>query len=175
MVDLKPPMTVGASPLVAFEKSLPFYRIEVHVMFAKIADAEEASGTEGCVTLATLRNALPTQAWAPLTDSGSVLSKLLLSDAFKNERRGTAPNCIDANFLRCFALLHCVGKPVDKARALYEILQGVGGLEIHDQISALDKDFPPNFQKILAFASKDIYELAKELGDVAEDYDEDQR
>ena len=129
MVDLSPPITMGCNKIEAFEKSLPFYRIEIHVMFAKIAEAEEKSGMADCVTLKSLRKVLPTSAWAPLTDNGSLLSKLLLSDAFK--AAGTPAEGIDAQALRCFALLHCVGKSIDKARALYEILQGVGGLTKH--------------------------------------------
>ena len=163
MVDLSPPITMGCNKIEAFEKSLPFYRIEIHVMFAKIAEAEEKSGIEEAVTLESLRSVLPTSAWAPLSDRGSVLSKLLLSDAFKAD--GKPAEAIDANALRCFALLHCVGKSIDKARALYEILQGVGGLEKHEQISAGDKDFKPSFAKILRFASVDIFELANTLGD----------
>ena len=174
MVDLSPPITMGCNKIEAFEKELPFYRIEVHVMFAKIAEAEEKSGVEGCVTLQSLRKVLPTQAWAPLSDNGSLLSKLLLSDAFKAD--GTPPQGIDAQNLRCFALLHCVGKSIDKARALYEILQGVGGLQRHEQISASDKDFGPAFAKICSFASKDIFELANRLGDdVPQFYGDDER
>lgn len=174
MVDLSPPITMGCNKIEAFEKSLPFYRIEIHVLFAKIAEAEEKSGIEDAVTLKSLRSVLPTSAWAPLSDSGSLLSKLLLSDAFK--ATGTPAEAIDSQALRCFALLHCVGKSIDKASALYEILQGVGGLTKHEQISAGDKDFAPSFAKILRFASVDIFELANRLGeDVPQFYSDDEK
>jgi len=91
-------------------------------MFAKINKAEKEYEVEGCVNLGALRANLTTPAWAPLEDANSILSKVLLSDAFKNEKNGTAACDIDANWLRCFALLHCQGKDCDKARALYEIL-----------------------------------------------------
>ena len=110
----------------AFEAELPFNCIEIKQMFAKIAQAEEACGVRGSVTLATLNDALSSQVWSELENADSLTSMVLLSSAFKNE--STAEDCIDATNLRCFALLHCVGSPADKAQALYEILSGVGGV-----------------------------------------------
>lgn len=83
------------------------------------------------MTLASLRKCLPTAAWAPLTDPGSSLSVTLLSDAFKDEKAGTAGDQIDVGLLKIYALMHCNSKPHDKAVAFYNILQE-GGLEAHE-------------------------------------------
>lgn len=155
---------MGLNEIEKFEHSLPFNRIAIQNMFARIEAAESACAVEGCVTIDTLHKQLTTQAWASLANPNSTLVKVLLSDAFKNEKNGTDAEHIDANYLRCFALLHCPGNEVDKARALYEIFQGIGGLEKHKTISAGDKDIIPNFEKICAFASADIFVLAHEHG-----------
>ena len=55
MQDLAAPLTIGCDPIAAFERTLPFYRTAIHVMFDKINEAESASGVEGCVTIAGLR------------------------------------------------------------------------------------------------------------------------
>ena len=107
MKDLPAPITLGKDPIATFELSLPFARTHVHVMFEKIREAELATDVEDCITIAALREQLTTPSWAPLEDSNSPLCKILLSDAFKNERKGTEAKYIDSNFLRCFALLHC--------------------------------------------------------------------
>ena len=126
-------------------------------MFAKIAQAEEACGVRGSVTLATLNDALSSQVWSELENAESLTSMVLLSSAFKNE--STAEDCIDATNLRCFALLHCVGSPADKAQALYEILSGVGGVQKLGQVSVGDEHFKQIFRKICCLATKDILEL----------------
>ena len=63
-------------------------------------------------------------------------------------------------YLKCFALIHCSGKPIDKTHAFYEVLQD-GGFERHAQISAGDKDFAPVFDKMCSFVTKDVFDLAK--------------
>ena len=133
-------------------------------MFRKILEAEQNSDVEGSVTLKCLRDALTTPAWAPLADKKSTLAKVLLSNAFKNSKHGTGSDHIDSDYLRVFACLHCPGSNEIKARCLYEVLQGVGGLERHQRISATDKDLLPNFAKLLSFASADIITLAHERG-----------
>ena len=90
------------------------------------------------MTLPALRKHLSSQAWAPLSDPNSALSKTLLSSAFK--KKGTdggingdasAADQIDVESLKSWALLHCTGKPVDKAHAFFCVLQD-GGFEKHE-------------------------------------------
>eukprot|EP00354_Favella_ehrenbergii_P005165 CAMPEP_0170475880 /NCGR_PEP_ID=MMETSP0123-20130129/17460_1 /TAXON_ID=182087 /ORGANISM="Favella ehrenbergii, Strain Fehren 1" /LENGTH=74 /DNA_ID=CAMNT_0010746691 /DNA_START=20 /DNA_END=244 /DNA_ORIENTATION=+ len=64
------------------EKLLPFYRIEIDVMFKKIRQAEKKFCC-GSVTCSDLRDALPSPAWEPLESNFTTFSKLILSDAFK--------------------------------------------------------------------------------------------
>ena len=68
-------------------------------------------------------------------------------------------------WLKCFALIHCSGKPIDKTNAFYEVLQD-GGFERHTQISAGDKDFAPVFDKMCSFATMDVFKLALMTGSV---------
>ena len=89
--DLPEPSTFGLDTISAFEATLPFKRIEIHVMMKKIEEAETAAGggeAQGFVTLQSLRKELPTPAWKCLTESDSALSKMLLSDIFKNPTKG---------------------------------------------------------------------------------------
>ena len=158
------------NPYERFEASLPFNRIALIDMMARIEKAVDtetkkanptpAEGEEpeqvAYVTLKSLRQHLPTPAWEGLDDEQSKIGKVLMSPAFKSE--GTEAGQIHADFLKAFALLHCGGKPKDKSVALYEILQE-GGLTAHTQISAGDKDLIPIFQKICEFVTKDIFEL----------------
>ena len=146
-----------------FEASLPFNRTLLAVIIACIEEAEKACGETGFVTLATLREQLKTPSWKPLDDPNSALSKTLLSSAFKNSTKNQEADQIDADWLRVFALLHCSGKPIDKTNAFYNILQE-GGFEKHAEISAGDKDFAPVFDKICAFSTTDVFELALETG-----------
>lgn len=88
--DLPPVKWEGISDLYErFEASLPFNRIKIGTMMTKIDEAEKAAlandggvlaeGVEPYVTLQSLRQALPTDAWRPLMDASSELSKTLLS------------------------------------------------------------------------------------------------
>ena len=77
LTDLPAPLTIGKDEIEAFELSLPFARTAIQVMFAKIEEAEKASGLDGCLTLTALRQQLPTQAWSPLDDPNSSLCKIL--------------------------------------------------------------------------------------------------
>ena len=70
--------------------------------------------------------------------------------------------------------MHCVGTTMDKARALYLILQE-GGFERHDQISAGDKDFAPAFKKLCTLASTEIFELAGSCGMIKGPYSDDEK
>ena len=91
------------------------------------------------VTLQALRKALPTDAWRPLMDADSRLSQTLLSEYFKNPREGQTASQIDVQYLKMFAMWHCVaGKTngkMDRAKVLYDLLQE-GGLDAHKFISA---------------------------------------
>ena len=154
-----------------FEASLPFNRILVAQMFEKIEEAEKECGGQGYVTLQALRKALPTPAWAPLNDPSSVLAQVLLSEHFKDSSKGTAPDQIDVEILNLFALLHCAGKPIDKTRVLYGILQE-GGFEKHEEISAADKDLIPAFNKLCSLVTIDLFAITKATGQVNQIYDE---
>jgi len=177
------------------EASLPFNRISVTDMMAKIDAAEDfekeknkgpeaaAPGDKegpadddegpGYVTLWSLRKALPTAAWLPLTQPQSPISQVLLSAPFKNDKKGQTEEQIDVETLKIFALLHCAGKPADKTRALYCILQD-GGFEKHDQISAGDKDLIPMFQKLCELVTKDVFKFATEHVGAGSIYSEDE-
>ena len=114
-----------------YEATFPFNRTLLAVMNQKIDEADEACGGEGAITLQSLRKALPTPAWAPLNDPGSNLALALLSEQFKDAKKGTPSDKIDVDILKMFALLHCVGTSMDKAKAFYGCLQE-GGLEAHE-------------------------------------------
>lgn len=116
---------------------------------------------------------MTSEAWEVLNDPDSKLNKVLLSEYFKDEKKSQQPDQIDADYLRMFALIHCGGKPADKAKVLYCLLQE-GGLEAHEQISAGDKDLIPVFQKMCKFVTTDIFSLAKASGDVVDIYNEDE-
>ena len=78
----------GISDVYArFEASLPFSRTLVVMIIKCIEEAEKACGDQGYVTLATLRAQLSSPSWKPLEDANSTLSKVLLSPAFKDEKK----------------------------------------------------------------------------------------
>ena len=64
---------------------------------------------------------------------------------------------------------------MDKSRALYEILNGVNGLERHTTISAGDKDTLPNIAKLCELVTSSIFEFADSYGGVDQKYGEDER
>ena len=94
-----------------------------------------------------------------------MLGKTLLSENFKDASKNQSDDQIDVVYLKCFALIHCSGKPIDKTNAFYEVLQD-GGFEKHTQISAGDKDFAPVFDKMCSFATMDVFKLALMTGSV---------
>ena len=59
-----------------------------------------------------------------------MLGKTLLSENFKDASKNQSADQIDVVYLKCFALIHCSGKPIDKTNAFYEVLQD-GGFEKH--------------------------------------------
>ena len=105
-------------------------------------------------------------------DAGSELSKTLLSPEFKSE--GHNADQIDVTTLKMFSLLHCKHKkPLEKAKALYCILQD-GGLTAHEQISATDKDLEPVFQKLCKLVTVDLFVLANANGGVSLIYNDEE-
>ena len=104
----------------------------------------------------------------------SKLSKMLLSDAFKNPAKRHTADQIDKDSLLIFGQLHCVDHlvPRDKALNLYELLQE-GGPSVHSSISAGDKDFPIVFKKICALVSTDLFKMAS--ADIENMYAGDER
>lgn len=96
----------------------------------------------------------------------SKLCKTLLSAEFKNPKAEHAQqeDQIDMDILVMFSMLHCAGKPFDRATILYGILQE-GGLEAHEEISAGDKDFIPVFDKMASLITKDVFNLTKMCGE----------
>ena len=103
-----------------------------------------------------------------------MLGKTLLSENFKDASKNQSDDQIDVVYLKCFALIHCSGKPIDKTNAFYEVLQD-GGFEKHTQISAGDKDFAPVFDKMCSLVTMDVFKLALMTGSVSEHvYTEDE-
>ena len=96
---------------------------------------------------------------------------VLLSAHFKDAKKGTPADKVDVEILKMFALLHCVGTKMDKAKAFYGTLQE-GGLEAHEFIKAFNKDFEPVFDKLSALVTVNMFDLAKDNGGVAEIYDD---
>ena len=92
-----------------------------------------------------------------------MLVKTLLSPAFKNEDAGHTAEQIDTEYLKIYCIVHCAGKPVDKATELFCILQD-GGFEKHEYIAAGDKDFEPTFLKLANFATLDVFRNAADAG-----------
>ena len=70
-------------------------------------EAVKASGGEGFVTLKSLSKEFTSEAWEPLKEEDSVLSRILVSGAFRNEEKGHSEHMIDTNYLICYALMLC--------------------------------------------------------------------
>ena len=66
-------------------KKTGFLAYKIAVGKAEVKDGAEG---KGYVTLASLAEQLTTQAWASLSDAGSELSLIVLSDAFKDLAAG---------------------------------------------------------------------------------------
>ena len=166
LVDLDPPSKWGISDNIeSFERSLPFARIMVDDCNRLL----DAAATDGCCTLDSLAEQFDSPAWADLGNPDSKLAKFLTSSAFIEE--DTKPGEIDVDLLKCWALFHCQGKKDRKAVALYNILQD-GGLEKHDQITATDKDFRPNFERLCRLATRDVFNAAHTLNGAEKYYDD---
>jgi len=99
------------------------------------------------VTLDALKNHLNTPVWKKaLAKADSQASKALLSDAFKNPKKGQSAQQIDLEYLVIYGLFHCqdIKANTNKNVAFYEVLNE-GGMERHKHISAGDKDLKPCF------------------------------
>ena len=84
---------------------------------------------------------------------------MLSHSYFINEEKGFGRDTIDVNYLLCYGLILCAGKPKDKVEVLFNILQE-GGKEVHSFISATDNDFKPYFEKICLFATLHLFDFA---------------
>lgn len=87
---------------------------------------------------------------------------MLLSDAFKDEDKGTAPDQIDVEALLCMGLIHCGGSSKEKARFFYGMIQD-GGMDAHTFIAAGDKDLPPIFQKVCELATVELFTWVQDI------------
>ena len=89
LMDLPAPSLMGVSDkYTMWEYATAFKRTSFLAFKIAVDKAEQADGAEGFVTLASLSKELTTVAWADLADAESDLSKMLLSDAFKNSKSG---------------------------------------------------------------------------------------
>jgi len=171
MKDLPAPSPTGDT-YERFECSLPFNRITIANFERCVNDARldkpAAEGgeieKEDFVTFESLRKSLTTNAWKDLTVGDSPLHKLLSSKEFQ-VNGGAVEGRISVESLLVMGLLHCAGKPEEKAKTLYCVLQD-GGFADHAQISASDKDLVPVFQKFCAFVTKEIFDLAANEGGI---------
>ena len=136
MTDLPAPKISKTDKLLAWEQKLPLMRCSMKAFMTHLELAHEQSGNEGYVRIEDLISNFTTPAWRDLKKADSDFRKLLETNAH-NSGKG-----IDYEFLVIMALLHCrdAAKPVEKAIALYGLLQE-GGAEKHHMISASDKDW----------------------------------
>jgi len=86
----------------------------------KVDLALKNSGDSGFVTIDALRKEFTTPAWADLQKEESPLNQILTSQHFK--KANLEHDQIDVDYLKLIGLLHCAGKPRDKAAAFYGIL-----------------------------------------------------
>ena len=129
---------------------------------ANVNAAHEACGEAGFVTIDALCKVFTSPAWAQLTQDDSKLVKVLLSDAFKDETKGQAPDQIDVTFLLCYGVLHCGGTVKEKAEVFYAILQD-GGMSAHTFISATDKDLAPAFERMCLLCTVYLFQWVHEI------------
>lgn len=114
------------------------------------------------MTLDALKNHLNTAAWKKgLSKTDSPVSKVLLSDAFKNPVKGQSAQQIDVEYLTMFGLLHCQDLKcnANKNVAFYDILNE-GGMERHTHISAGDKDLKPCFVKMCQLVTCELFDFS---------------
>jgi len=163
--DLPSVSLEGKDAYEKFELSLPFCRTTIKTFAANVANAEEACGGEGYVTLDAMTKCFTSPAWAQLTQNDSKLCKVLLSDALKDHNKAQSPDQIDSTWLLCYGVILCAGTPKEKAEVFYGILQD-GGLAAHTFISAADKDLPPTFEKMCLLATVHLFEFARDFTNI---------
>lgn len=160
--DLPAPDTTGIrDKYTVWEYGTPFKRTPFLAFKNAVNAAEENEGGEGYVTIQSLAAQLTTKAWAGLENEDSVICKVLLSDAFKNPKNGQSDGQIDKDYLMLYGILHCADRkiPTEKAKGLYDVLQE-GGMTVHENISATDKDMKPAFSKLCSFVTTDIFNFS---------------
>ena len=154
--DLPSVSLTGKDAFEKFELSLPFCRMNVKTFAANLELVHKACGEQEYVTINELSKVFNTPAWSQLLQDDSKLTRVLLSDAFKNFAKGQTNEQIDFTYLMCYGLILCPGKPKEKAEVFYGILQE-GGLAKHTFIAAVDKDLAPAFEKICLLATVHLF------------------
>ncbi|CDW86845.1 UNKNOWN [Stylonychia lemnae] len=136
-----------------FEKSFPFYRTRIDVFEGRVKRFVNAKST---VSIAQLKYSFKDdKKWADLNDPNSQLLDILTSSYFKDPTNDTE---INLQFLLLWGILQCAGDNHLKARVFYDVLQD----SLQETISANDKDFPENFDKLILLATAMIYEFDHE-------------
>jgi hypothetical protein len=157
VVDLDLDAPSSSNEIETLENSLPFCRGLIVPFCDHVRKAEKLAGGDGYVTIDSLKEEFASPAWESLNNRDSILVRILLSSAFKNNDKGiTHEDHICADTLKLFGILHCQGNPKDKAEEFYNLLQE-GGKAQHPKISANDKDLKPVFQKMCDFVTRDIF------------------
>ena len=107
-------------------------------------------GQQRQITLESLAKQFAEPEWEGLATEDSPLSNVFLSDAFRvtPER---IPTQINANHLKLFGLLHCIGHPKEKATYLSNVINNTQNPQ-----NALDF----NFEKLCALASWELCNMA---------------
>ena len=82
---------------------------------------------------------------------------------------GQTADILDTSRLKLFGLIHCRHTIRKKAHFFYEFLQQ-GGPEKFPQISAGDKDFAPNFEKLCDVACWNLFEALNSINVIEELY-----
>jgi hypothetical protein len=123
VVDLDLNKPYASNRIEGLENSLPFCRSLIIPFCNHIRKAEKMAGGNGYVTIEYLKEEFTSPAWEDLNNKNSVLVKILLSSAFKNNTKGIyQEDHICADTFKLFGILHCQGNPKDKAEAWYDLL-----------------------------------------------------
>lgn len=161
----------GKDAFEKFELSLPFCRTTIANFTENVRQAHIACGEKGWVTIDALCKVFQTPAWAQLTQNDSKLCKVLLSEAFKEPSKHLE-NQISEKFLMSYGLILCQGKPQEKAKVFFGILQE-GGVDKHTFIAAEDQDLPEVFQKICMLATVHLFDWAQSITGTDNPFEDD--
>ena len=99
------------------------------------------------ITLDSFSQQFPEPEWEGMTIAKSPLNKIFQSDAFRVTSEGNSTR-IDANHLKLFGLLHCVGHVKEKATFLFNIINSAETPQ--DNLETI-------FEKICALASWELF------------------